>query len=205
MPIILAPLPYGTAALEPHISAETVKLHHGKHHAGYVDKTNALAKEADLGATPLEEIIGAARKSGNDQLFNLAAQVWNHGFYWHSLTPEQTKPSAGLGRAIDASFGGLAQLKQELAAAATDHFASGWAWLVATKDKLAIEDTHDAATLARSRKRPLLVIDVWEHAYYLDRQNLRKAYVEAVTGQLLNWDFASANFAAEAGWTYPAA
>lgn len=203
MPITLTALPYGAAALEPHISADTIALHHGKHHSGYVDKTNALASQAGLDGSTLEEIIAAARTSDNAKLFNQAAQVWNHGFYWSSLCPEPTKPSAELARAIDDSFGSFAQLKQELTAAATDHFASGWAWLVVSGKGLAIEDTHDAATLGASGKRPLLVIDVWEHAYYLDRQNLRKAYVEAVTGHLLNWDFASRNFAADKPWTYP--
>lgn len=204
MSIILPALPYAESALEPSISAETLKLHHGKHHKGYVDKTNALAQDAGLADASLEEIIAAARKSGDQKLFNQAAQVWNHGFYWQSLTPERTAPSPDLLAAIEKSFGSLAKLQEQWTSAATDHFGSGWAWLVATGDDLAIEDTHDAANPLTGPARPLAVIDVWEHAYYLDQQNQRKAYVEAAVTRLLNWDFAAENFARESMWTYPA-
>jgi superoxide dismutase, Fe-Mn family len=204
MPIILPSLPYAKAALEPHISAQTLALHHGKHHRAYVDKTNALAKAADQGEARLEEIVRSAHKTKDDKLFNQAAQAWNHGFYWPSLSPEKTKPSTELGKAITASFGDHGTLEAELIAAATDHFGSGWAWLVSTKGKLGIETTHDAATALTGSSVPLVVIDVWEHAYYLDHHNVRKAYVEAAVKHLLNWDFASENFSRGDTWQYPA-
>jgi len=203
MAIILSPLPYAAAALESHISAETIKLHHGKHHGSYVDKVNALAKEAKLADATLEEIISAARKSKDQKLFNQAAQAWNHGFYWSSLAAGKTRPSAELTAAIKDSFGDRAALDKQWSAAATGHFGSGWAWLLLSKGKLSIETTHDAETPVGGSDIPLAVIDVWEHAYYLDHRNKRQAYVEAVLAHLLNWDFASENFARAGQWTYP--
>jgi superoxide dismutase, Fe-Mn family len=203
MAIILSPLPYAAAALEPHISAETIKLHHGKHHSGYVDKVNRLAKEAGLATASLEEIIAAARKSEDQKLFNQAAQAWNHGFYWPSLATDKNRPSTKLAKAIELSFGSQAALDKQWITAATDHFGSGWAWLMLSKGELAIKTTHDAETLAGGSDIPLAVIDVWEHAYYLDHQNKRHAYVEAAVSQFLNWDFASENFARREPWSYP--
>lgn len=203
MAIKFPDLPYSQAALAPHISADTLKLHHGKHHKGYVDKTNALTKDTKLDGEPLEAIVRAAAES-NEKLFNQASQAWNHGFYWPSMTADKTKPASGLLSAIEASFGTLESLQDELAKTATEHFGSGWAWLLADGDKLAIEATHDAGSPLLKSARPLLVIDVWEHAYYLDHQNEREAYAKAVSGKLLNWKFASENFARKEFWIYPA-
>jgi superoxide dismutase, Fe-Mn family len=201
MPIELMPLPYAEDALAPGISAGTLAVHHGKHHKTYVDKANEATKGTELADAPIEAVIAAARKDSKT-LFNNAAQVWNHGFYWHSMTPDRTEPPSDLARAIDRDFGSLAKLKAELAACGAGHFASGWIWLASTDGALSIEETHDAETLADAGKLPLVVIDVWEHAYYLDRKNERPRYLEAV-GNLLNWDFAAENLARGSRWTYP--
>lgn len=203
MPIILPPLPYPHDALAPAISGETLRFHHGKHHKGYVDKTNAAVAGTPLEPASLEELIEAARRRKDKKLFNNAAQAWNHGFYWQSLTPERTRPAPALAEAIARDFGGHDALVEELAKQGAAHFASGWVWLALDGDKLAVIQTHDAETLADQPALPLLVIDVWEHAYYLDRQNERPAYLKAVLGDRLNWDFASRLHAAEQRWTYP--
>ena len=207
MPIALIDLPYADDALAPAISAETLEFHHGKHHATYVEKTNAAAKELGLENASLEEVIAAAEKAGNKPAFNNAAQAWNHGFYWHSLTAEGGKPEGDLAPdflgAIKRDFGSLDALCKELQTRGEKHFASGWVWLAATGDKLSVEETHDGETLALGGKRPLLTIDLWEHAYYLDRQNERPKYLKDVIGQLLNWDFAAKNYAAKTNWVYP--
>ena len=207
MPIALIDLPYADDALAPAISAETLEFHHGKHHATYVEKTNAAAKELGLENASLEEVIAAAEKAGNKPAFNNAAQAWNHGFYWHSLTAEGSKPEGDLAPeflgAIKRDFGSLDALCKELQTRGEKHFASGWVWLAATGDKLSVEETHDGETLALGGKRPLLTIDLWEHAYYLDRQNERPKYLKDVIGQLLNWDFAAKNYVAKTNWVYP--
>jgi Fe-Mn family superoxide dismutase len=203
MTIPLSPLPYGTAALAPAISAATLEVHHGKHHKGYVDKVNSAIADGPLAAAALEAIVAGSRGS-DPKLFNNAAQAWNHGFYWESLSPAPTAPAGQLLTAVERDFGSLAALYDELAARGAEHFASGWVWLAARDGKLVIEETHDAETLADGSTNPLLVIDLWEHAYYLDRQNLRPEYLKAVLGQLLNWDFAAVNFARGSVWTYPA-
>ena len=198
----LIPLPYSSDALAAAISAETLGFHHGKHHKAYIDKTNAAIEGTDLDGKSLEEVIAAAR--GSDQgLFNNAAQSWNHGFYWHSLAPSGGSPSGDLAKMIDDAFGSLDDFKTKLADAGAGHFASGWAWLAEKGGKLSIEDTHDADTLADSGFNPLLVLDVWEHAYYLDHQNARPAYLKAVIDGHLNWEFAAENLARGSAWTYP--
>ncbi len=201
--ISLMPLPYGADALEPHIGSETIETHHGKHHAGYVKKTNAAIAGTPLADAALETIIQTAADEKDQKLFNQAAQVWNHGFYWHSLSPKPDKPDAALGAAIERDHGSVEALLTALSEQAIAHFGSGWVWLALRDGAIVIEATHDAATLATGPAVPLLVIDVWEHAYYLDRRNLRDAYVKAVTEKLLNWDFANRNFASAAAWTYP--
>ncbi|HEX7711182.1 MAG TPA: superoxide dismutase [Sphingomonadaceae bacterium] len=198
----LIPLPYSEDALEPAISAETLRFHHDKHHKAYVDKTNSLIEGTELEGKPLREVVAAARGS-NQPLFNNAGQAWNHGFYWHSLSPSSSEPSGPLAEAITASFGSLDELKKKLAADGAGHFASGWVWLAAKGGGLSVEQTHDGDTLADGDMNPLLVIDLWEHAYYLDRQNLRPAYLEAAIG-VLNWDFAAENLARGSAWQYPA-
>lgn len=202
MPLSLMPLPYADTALEPAISARTLSFHHGKHHQTYIDKLNAAVEGTDLAGKSLEEIIPAVRGS-NQGLFNNAAQSWNHGFFWYSLCSGGKAPSGQLASMIDEAFGSLDGLKTALANAGAGHFGSGWVWLVEAGGKLALAETHDGDTLADSGQNPLLVIDLWEHAYYLDHQNARPAYLKAVIEQL-DWDFAAENLARGTVWTCPA-
>jgi len=199
----LLPLPYPKDALAPTISADTLGYHHGKHHKAYVDKTNKALEGSDLAGEDLETVIAQAR--GRDQgLFNNAAQAWNHGFYWHSLAPAPGRPAGELLRWIETAFGSVEVLQKELAARGTGHFSSGWVWLARTGGTLSIEETHDGDTLADQDALPLLTIDLWEHAYYLDHQNERPKYLEQVVGMHLNWDFAAENLARGSVWKYPA-
>ena len=199
----LMPLPYDREALAPAISAETLGFHHDKHHKAYVDKTNGAIKGTELADADLETVIANSR--GSDQkLFNNAAQSWNHGFYWHSLSPEAQLPSGDLAKRIDADFGSLDELKTQLADRGAGHFSNGWVWLAARDGTLTIVDTHDADTLADQSALPLLVIDLWEHAYYLDHQNQRPNYLKEVIDRHLNWQFAAENLARNAVWKYPA-
>ncbi|MDD5033666.1 MAG: superoxide dismutase [Methylococcaceae bacterium] len=192
-------LPYAENALEPVISAKTMGFHYGKHHKGYVDKLNSeLAKPENAqyaAMTNLETlIVKVAGKKKAVILFNNAAQIWNHSFYWNSLKPGGSQPSAAMQQKITEAFGDYAKFKAALADAATSQFGSGWAWLVLNRGKLAILRTSNADTpLTMKGYTPLLTIDVWEHAYYLDYQNKRAAYVAEVIDKLLNWEFAEAN------------
>jgi len=198
----LIDLPYDDTALEPAVSAETLSFHHGKHHKTYIDKTNAAIEGKDLDGKPLEDVVKAAR--GKDQgLFNNAAQSWNHGFYWCSLCASETSASDELSSMIKDAFGSVEALKTKLQERGAGHFASGWVWLAEKDGKLSIEETHDGDTLADQGFNPLLTIDVWEHAYYLDHQNARPKYLEAVTKDKLNWAFASENLARGTAWKYP--
>ncbi len=200
----LIDLPYADTALAPAVSAETLSFHHGKHHQTYIDKMNAAIDGTDHANASLEAIVGAARGS-NQGLFNNAAQTWNHGFYWHSMAASETAPSDELKAKIDAAFGSVDELKEQLKARGAGHFASGWVWLAEKDGALTIEETHDGDTLAdQTGVNPLLVVDVWEHAYYLDHQNKRPAYLDAVVGSKLNWAFASENLARGTAWVYPA-
>jgi Fe-Mn family superoxide dismutase len=188
------PLPYKEDALEPYISKRTIEFHYGKHHKAYVDKTNELAGAAGLGSLSLEEIIKkTAGSAGQTPIFNNAAQAWNHNFYWKSMQPGARKPDARLTAMIDASFGGYENLLKELQNAAVTQFGSGWAWLVLDRDKLKVTNTSNADNPLVHGQAPLLTIDVWEHAYYLDYQNRRPDYVKAITENLLNWEFAASN------------
>lgn len=189
----LPPLPYGEGALEPHISARTLSFHYGKHHKAYVDKLNGLAQEKGLGGKSLEEILRAS--AGDPSLkgvFNNAAQAWNHAFYWNSMKPGGGgQPGGKLGDLISAQFSGAEELLDKLSNAAATHFGSGWAWVCLGADgKLEVVDTHDADNPLVHGKIPLLTVDVWEHAYYLDYQNRRPDYVAAFVKNLINWDFA---------------
>jgi len=192
--IQLPPLPYGQNAMEPYISQKTVEFHYGKHHQAYVDKTNELIRGTNLAQLPLEEIIkqtaGSPEKAA---IFNNAAQVWNHNFYWQSMKPGGSKPEGELLKKIQASFGSLENLKKQLQDAAMAQFGSGWAWLVADDDKLKVVKTGNADNPMVQGQTPLLAVDVWEHAYYLDYQNRRADHVKAVIDNLLNWEFAAAN------------
>ena len=202
MAFALIDLPYDDTALEPAVSAKTLSFHHGKHHKAYIDKTNAAIEGGELADKSLEEVIAAAR-GNNAGLFNNSAQSWNHGFYWHSMAAEETNASGELKSMIDEAFGSIDGLKEKLAERGAGHFASGWVWLAVKDGKLTIEETHDGDTLAdQADVNPLLVIDLWEHAYYLDHQNARPAYLEAVSSKL-NWSFASENLARGTTWQYP--
>ncbi|MEO1489460.1 MAG: superoxide dismutase [Pseudomonadota bacterium] len=195
-------LPYSDTALAPAISAETLSFHYGKHHQAYIDKMNAAIEGTDHADASMEEIVAAARGS-NAGLFNNAAQSWNHAFYWHSMAAEETAPSAELKAKIEEAFGSIDELKAQLKARGAGHFASGWVWLAEKDGALSIEETHDGDTLADSDFNPLLTVDVWEHAYYLDHQNKRPSYLDAVIDSKLNWAFASENLARGSAWTYP--
>ncbi len=195
--IELPPLPYALNALEPVISARTLALHHGKHHKGYIDKLNKAIAGTPLAGLPLETIIHrTAETKAKVDVFNNAAQAWNHAFYWHSLRPDGggTPPEALLER-IRKDFGGLDELRKELATAATSQFGSGWAWLVVNRGKLAVVKTGNADLPLVHDQRALLTLDVWEHAYYLDYENRREEYAAAVIDKLLNWQFAADNYA----------
>lgn len=192
---VLAPLPYADNALEPVISANTLSFHYGKHHKTYVDNLNNLVANSDLAGQSLEQIIQAtAGQADRAAIFNNAAQVWNHMFYWHSLKPNGGgEPSFALKQKIEASFGSLDACKKEFATAAMTQFGSGWAWLILDGDKIAVAKTGNADSPLTKHMRPLLTIDVWEHAYYLDYQNRRADYVNTILDKLINWDFAAAN------------
>ena len=207
--IELCKLPYDYAALEPVISAETMKLHHDKHHATYVKKANELAAKAGLDDLSVEELVREAKAKGDKKLYNNAAQVWNHGFFWQSMSGVSVKPGGDLAAAIEASFGGLAALKTKFVEEGVGHFGSGWVWLAASGDSLKVLSTHDADDLLiGSSDMPLLVCDLWEHAYYLDHQNDREGFLKGWFDGLTNWQFAAVQLAAaragEAGYTYPA-
>ncbi len=193
---VLPPLPYAESALEPIISATTIGFHYGKHHRAYLDNMNKLIAGTELTDLSLEELIRAvAGKPDKVAVFNNAAQTWNHTFYWNSLRPNGGgEPPAALKQVIQAAFGDMEKFKQEFANAAVTQFGSGWAWLVRDGDTLKIVKTGNAETPLVSGMKPLLTIDVWEHAYYLDYQNRRADYVNAVIDKLLNWEFALANW-----------
>jgi Fe-Mn family superoxide dismutase len=178
--ISLPPLPYALDALEPHVSARTLQIHHGRHHRAYVERTNALTGES---SASLEDIVlGAAGNPARKVLFNNAAQAWNHSFYWRSLRPKAAPAPREFAPWVEA-----------LKTAAVGHFGSGWAWLVREGEELKVVTTDNADTPIVHGQVPLIVIDVWEHAYYLDRQERRAEYVGAVVEHLLDWDFAAAN------------
>jgi Fe-Mn family superoxide dismutase len=192
---ILAPLPYAENALEPVISANTISLHYGKHHKGYVDNLNKLVAGTELAGLSLERIIAeTAGKADKAAIYNNAAQAWNHAFYWNSLIQNGGgEVPAALKIKMEASFGTVDACKKELAAAAAAQFGSGWAWLVLDGDKLKVVKTGNADSPLAQGMKPLLTIDVWEHAYYLDYQNRRADYVNALLDKLINWNFAADN------------
>ena len=194
-PHVLPPLPYADNALEPVISAHTLSFHYGKHHKAYVDNLNKLIAGTPLADLSLEKVIAeTAGKADKAGIFNNAAQIWNHTFYWNSLSPKGGgEPPSALKQKIEAAFGDVANCKKELATAATTQFGSGWAWLVLDGDKLKVVKTANADLPSTSGLKPLLTIDVWEHAYYLDFQNRRPDYVNAVLDKLINWGFAADN------------
>jgi Fe-Mn family superoxide dismutase len=194
----LLPLPYAESALEPVISTKTLQLHYGKHHKGYVDTLNQLVAGTPFADMSLKQIILATTgKPEHAPILHNAAQAWNHAFYWRSLSPTGGGvPPAVLKARIDSAFGDLEALREELGHAATTQFGSGWAWLVLDGDKLKVVKTDNAENPLTTPMKPLLVIDVWEHAYYLDFQNRRADYVKGVIDKLINWEFAAENLGA---------
>ncbi|MDE8650657.1 superoxide dismutase [Novosphingobium album (ex Liu et al. 2023)] len=204
----LPPLPYGLKDLEPVLSAETLEIHHGKHHARYVETLNRLLAEQNFTAHTLEEIIRVAQRSGAKGLFNNAAQAWNHSFFWESMAAKPSQPSGPLADAISAAFGSLDGLGQRFAAEGAGHFGSGWVWLIAKHDKLEVISTHDAATpIAEDGVTALLACDVWEHAYYIDYRQDRATWLASWWNKLANWRFAERQYGAALGrgepWHYP--
>ena len=196
MPFQLPDLPYARDALAPHMSAETLEFHHGKHHKAYVNKTNELLeKEASLSGASLIEVIRSAKSGGNKKLFNQSAQLWNHSFFWQCLAPaEGQKPSGKLASLVEDGFGNTEALLKALQEEAVNHFASGWAWLVLDRGSLKVTSLHDADTpLVHDGMVPLFTLDVWEHAYYIDYRNERPKFASAVLSNIVNWDFVAQN------------
>jgi Fe-Mn family superoxide dismutase len=194
-PHVLPALPYDRCALQPVISGKTIDLHHGKHHHGYLDKLNQLIAGTEYADQSLERIVTlTAGHAETVEIFSCAAQAWNHAFYWKSMRPRGGgQPPLALGQRIDAAFGSFDDCKRALAAAAVSQFGSGWAWLVLADDKLAVVKTSNADVPLTKGMKPLLTIDVWEHAYYVDHENRRADYVNAVLDKLINWEFALQN------------
>jgi Fe-Mn family superoxide dismutase len=193
----LPALPFDAGALEPHISRTTMETHHGKHHAGYIKKTNAILAERADAPNTLEDVVRLAAGEKNQKLFNNSAQAWNHGFFWQSLSPDtQDDPSGDLKSAIDKAFGSTDAFREEAKSKGESHFASGWLWLVADDaGAVHLTDLHDADTpIVESSLTPLLVCDLWEHAYYHDYNNERGRYLDPFLTRLANWRFAESQY-----------
>jgi Fe-Mn family superoxide dismutase len=200
MAFTLSPLPYDESALEPAVSSRTIGFHYHKHHKTYVDTLNTLTKGTSFAEMPLEQVVLRTAKAAADKekkIFNSAGQVWNHDFYWRSLSSKPQKPTGKLAQAIERDFEGLGSLSKKLAEAAAGQFGSGWAWLTSKAGKLAIETTGNALDPMARGVNCLLAIDVWEHAYYLDYQHERAKYLNEVIARLINWDFAAENLGKE--------
>ena len=192
----LPELPYAKDALAPHISAETLEFHWGKHHRAYVNKTNELMEaETKLQGASLSQVVRHARQNGNAKLFNNSAQLWNHSFFWQCLAPaEGQKPTGKLAQLIEEGFGGVEPMLQKLQEEAVNHFSNGWAWLVLDRGSLKITSLHDAdSPLAYEGMQPLFTLDVWEHAYYIDYRNERPRFASTVLANIVNWDFVARN------------
>ena len=190
----LTELPYDLDALEPHVSARTLEFHYGKHHKGYVDKLNQNATGTRYEDMALEEVIQESHKNNDTPVYNNASQAWNHTFFWDSMRPgEESRPGGSLADMIDDQFGGLDEFRKQFKESAVGRFGSGWTWLVADEDTLAIVSTSNADSPLITPTAPLITLDVWEHAYYLDYQNARDKFVDAFLGHLINWDFAEDN------------
>jgi Fe-Mn family superoxide dismutase len=205
----LPDLPYPYDALEPAMSAETLRFHHDKHHATYVKTVNELLDVGGKAPPTLEALIRSSEGDHEAKLFNNAAQAWNHGFFWQSMTPGASQPASDLAHAIGVAFGGHEKFREAFVKEGAAHFGSGWVWLIATRDgAVAVRSTHDAHNFATDgAETPLLVCDLWEHAYYLDFRNDRKAFLEAWFDVLANWSLADSQWAAARGqvrpWAYP--
>ena len=190
MALTHAPLPFAIDALEPHMSARTFEFHHGKHHKTYIDNTNKMIADTDLEDADLVTIVKAAKEKGNKGLFNNSAQAWNHDFFWQSLSPNGGgKPEGKIAEYIERDFGSLDSFREKFKAEAVGHFASGWGWLILKDGKLEVTSYHDADTpIVRDGVTPLITVDVWEHAYYLDHQNLRPRFLDTFLDHLVNWE-----------------
>ena len=199
MPFQLPDLPYARDALQPVMSAETLDYHYGKHHKAYVDKVNSFLAERKEGERSLAEVVRGAARDGDKKLFNNAAQIWNHSFFWQCLAPaEGQQPQGKLKALIEEGFGGAEALLKALKAEAVGHFSNGWAWLVLDGGKLRITSLHDADTpLVHDGMVPLLTLDLWEHAYYIDYRNERPRYADEVLAKIINWEFAARNLDGE--------
>jgi len=199
MPFSLPDLPFSKDALGDFMSAETLDFHHGKHHKAYVDKTNDLAAKAGLEGASLSAVIRAAKDKGDRGLFNNSAQHWNHSFFWQCLAPpEGQRPTGKLAALIDDEFGSADALLAKLKEEAVGHFSNGWAWLVLDRGLLKVTSLHDADTpVVHEGMKPLLTLDVWEHAYYLDYRNERPRFAESVLGNIVNWEFVGRNLDGE--------
>ena len=198
MPIEFPSLPYAANALEPHVSAKTLEFHHGKHHKAYVEKLNAAIAGTAYEGQSLAMIVTTSHEAADLGVFNNAAQAWNHTFLWHSMSPNGGgAPTGPLGDAINDRFGDLAGFRDAFKRSALGQFGSGWTWLVNTAEGVDIANTGNAETPLTDGAIPLLTLDVWEHAYYLDYQNRRDAYVDAFLTKLINWHFAARNFEPE--------
>jgi Fe-Mn family superoxide dismutase len=194
MDVVLPPLPYALDALEPHLSRHTLAAHHDHHHATYVAKCRALVERTPLAAASLEDVVQVSAKQGRMVLFNAAAQAWNHAFYWQCLRPGGGGEAHGtIAALLEQSFGRQRTFSQEFVTAAGDQFGSGWAWLVFDEGQLKITATSNAQTPLLGSQVPLLTLDVWEHAYYLDYQHRRLDYIAAFLAHLVNWDFVNQN------------
>jgi len=194
MAFTLPDLPYPKDALQPHMSAETFDYHWGKHHKAYVDKTNGMLGEKGLEGSSLTDVIKAAKERGDKGLFNNSAQIWNHSFFWQCLAPQgSTQPSGRLKEMIDSDFGGHEALLEKLATESANHFASGWGWLILNNGKLEVTSLHDADSPVAHGMTPLLTVDVWEHAYYIDYRNERPRFLKSVLENIINWDFVGQN------------
>jgi Fe-Mn family superoxide dismutase len=191
----LPDLPFAKDSLGDFMSAETLDYHHGKHHKAYVDKTNGMLAEKGLEGRALSDVIRAARERGDQGLFNNSAQIWNHSFYWQCLAPaEGQRPTGRLAELIDDGFGSTDALLAKLKEEAVGHFSNGWAWLVLDGAQLKIISLHDADTpVVYEGMKPLLTLDVWEHAYYIDYRNERPRFAESVLGNIVNWEFVARN------------
>jgi superoxide dismutase, Fe-Mn family len=198
MRLTLPQLPYALDALEPHLSRSTLAAHHGRHHAGYVEKARALVQRTPLASASLEELVLASADHKSKSLFDAAAQAWNHAFYWRSMRPGGGGEAHGaVAQLIENTFGSQRAFAHEFVTAASDQFGSGWVWLTLDGSRLRITASSNAETPLTTSQVPLLTIDVWEHAYYLDYQHRRLDYIAAFLGHLVDWDFANQNLAHE--------
>ncbi|MGI8611016.1 MAG: superoxide dismutase [Sphingomicrobium sp.] len=195
MPFELPDLPYQKDALAPHMSAETLEFHHGKHHAAYVKKTNQLVEDKKLSGASLVDVVRSAKRDNDAKLFNVSAQLWNHSFFWQCLAPaEGQQPNGKLKQMIEDGFGGVEPMLEQLGDEAAKHFSNGWAWLLLDRNTLRIASLHDADTpLVHDGMVPLFTLDVWEHAYYIDYRNMRPKFAKAVLSNIVNWEFVAQN------------